>query len=518
VSAFALNPELLRNARIQLRPGRAIAAAVICAAISLTAWSFYTYNSRNAGEGGELLFKATFVLQTIVLLIGGGISCLQSVHREKELNTFDYQRVTRLSSLELATGKLFGAPIMAYFVVVCFLPLSVFAAVATHINVWLFVQAYLILLLGCIAYHTFALLTSMLLGRGTSALVIFVYLILVGLTTTDTGGVYSNWQLQMFSPFAGVSLIPHGSDSVRTYDFFFGQSLPHFAVLLVLYAIFTVWFLLGITRNLKRDPAVYEIYSPVQAFCFALYLDVLVLGFFNWKAPTGMPIIVGNTLQGYSTLQAPEIEQSLMYVSVLIFFVLGILLLRNRERVRRRARAMGNSATGWEASLWPAPYVLGGIVLAGLAILELIRIYRLPGNDWNIASALFEVAFYAVWITRDVLYLQWMNLRRTRRPLVSAFLYLITFYVCTGFLLAALARFMGVRTFGLGALLVPWALPPSISSKWNGNQVLLFGILAGLVAEALGFAFLQRQKLREFITPPVVAPVMTPRKPSLMTR
>jgi hypothetical protein len=515
VTAPWANPELLRNARIQLRPGRAIAAAIICAAISLTMWSFHAYGPGN-DTGSAALFTFAFSLQTIILLIGGGISCLQSVHREKELNTFDYQRVTRLTSLELALGKLFGAPLMAYFVVLCLMPLAVFAAMAAHFSVWLFVQAYLILFLGCIAYHAFAVLASMILGRGTSAVVIFIYLVLVGFTSTYTGGVKSNWQLQMFSPFAGISVVPHGPDWMHTYDFFFGQSLAHLPVLLVLYAIFTVWFLLGITCNLKRDPSVYEIYSPVQAFCFALYLNILVLGFFNWKAPTGMPIFVGNTLQGYSTLQPAEIELSLLYASVLIFFVLGVLLLRNRARVRRKVGALGDAAAGWWASLWPAPYVLGGIILAGLAIVELIRIYRQPLEYWSIASALLEVAFCAGWITRDVLYLQWMNLRRTRRPLLSAFLYLIVFYVCAGFVLAALARFMGVRTFALGALLVPWAL--NISSQWNGNQALLVGILAGLSAEALFFAFLQRQKLREFITPPVVAPVVTPRKPSLMER
>jgi len=35
VSAFFNNPEMLRNARIQLRPGRAIAAVVICAACAV---------------------------------------------------------------------------------------------------------------------------------------------------------------------------------------------------------------------------------------------------------------------------------------------------------------------------------------------------------------------------------------------------------------------------------------------------------------------------------------------------
>jgi hypothetical protein len=168
--------------------------------------------------------------------------------------------------------------------------------------------------------------------------------------------------------------------------------------------------------------------------------------------------------------------------------------------------------------VWPSPYVFGGIVLTGLAIVELIQLYRRPAEDWSTSRALFEVAFCAVWIARDVLYLQWMNLRRTRRPLISAFLYLIVFYVCAGILLGALAAVMSERAVALSALLVPSQLLPRIVNMWPTDQPLLIGILAGLAAEALGFAFLQRQKLREFITPPVVAPVMTPRKPSLMTR
>jgi hypothetical protein len=513
VSAFAVNPELLRNARIQLRPGRAVAAAIICAAISLTAWSYYTYSPGSTGSPG--LFKNTFTLQIIVLLIWGGISCLQSVHREKELNTFDYQRVTRLTSLELALGKLFGAPIMAYLVVLCLMPLSIFAAVVAHIGVWIFVQAYLILLLGCIAYHSFAVLASMILGRGTSAWVIFVFLILVAFTSGNTGGEYSNWQLQMFSPFVVISVVTEGH--VRLYDSFFGQALPHFPVLVALYVIFAVWFLLGITRNLKRDPAVYEIYSPVQAFFFALYLNVLLLGFFNWKSPVGQPMVWGNSFR-YSTLPAVEIEQSLLIAGAWIFFVLGVLLLRNRERVRRRVSAIGESAAGWWAGLWPSPYVLGGIILTGLAIVELIRIYRQPGQDWSNAHALFEVAFCAAWIARDVLYLQWMNLRRTRRPLVSAFLYLVIFYTCVGVLFSATERLMSERAIALSALLVPSQLLSRIVTLWPANHALLIGILAGLAAEALLFAFLQRQKLREFLTPAIAAPVVATRKPSLMPR
>ena len=511
MSAFALNPEFLRNARIQLRPGRAIAAAVICAAVSLTAWSFYTYN-HTARETG--LFLMALLLQVLVLLIGGGIACLQSVHREKELNTFDYQRVTRLSSLELALGKLFGAPIGAYFVVLCLMPLAIFGAHVAHIGVWLFVQCYLTLFLGCIAYHALALLASTMLGRGGSAVVILLYLVVLGFTSVDVYPYQSNWQLHEFSPFVLNDVVLRGWGD----DFLFGRALPHFAVLLVLYAIFTAWFLLGVTRNVKRDPAVYEIYSPVQAFCFALYLNVLLLGFFQWKDWERVLTLSSDMLQGNYYLARAEVERTLLYASGWIFFALGMLLLRNRERVRRRVRAMGDSAAGWWASVWPSPYVFGGIVLTGLAIVELIQLYRRPAEDWSTSRALFEVAFCAVWIARDVLYLQWMNLRRTRRPLISAFLYLIVFYVCVGILFGALAAVMSERAGALSALLVPSQLLPRIVNMWPTDQPLLIGILAGLAAEALGFAFLQRQKLREFITPAVVVPVMTPRKPSLMTR
>jgi hypothetical protein len=217
-------------------------------------------------------------------------------------------------------------------------------------------------------------------------------------------------------------------------------------------------------------------------------------------------------------LPAGETEHELLFVSAWIFFALGMLLLRNRERVRRRVRAIGDAAAGWSASFWPAPYVFGGTILTGLAIVELIRIYRQPLENWSIASALFEVAFCGVWIARDVLYLQWMNLRRTRRPLLAAFLYLIIFYVCTGILFAAIAGLMSERSVALSALLNPSQLLPRIVALWPANQGLLIGILAGLAAEALLFAFLQRQKLREFLTPPVVAPPVTPRKPSLMER
>ncbi len=133
-------------------------------------------------HGAGVVFALVLYLQVGILLIGGGIFCLQSVHREKELNTFDYQRVTRLTSFELAIGKLFGAPILLYFVV-----LVPYARVARRprsrrtcqASLWRKLTRFCVL--GSIAFHALMLLVSMLLGRSGQAVSILLFLLLRGL-------------------------------------------------------------------------------------------------------------------------------------------------------------------------------------------------------------------------------------------------------------------------------------------------------------------------------------------------
>jgi hypothetical protein len=530
VTAPWANPELLRNARIQLRPGRAVAAAIICAAISLTIW--YSFESRSRADAVAVdaieMFRFILQMQIFVLLIGGGIYELLSVHREKELNTFDYQRVTRLTAFELAVGKLFGAPILTYFIVLCLMPIAIFAAVLGHAPVVLVVEAYAILVVGCIAFHLLALLVSTTLGRGVSAIAVLPYLVLVAFTSVDfspdryngyNGLVSSTWTIHQLNPFAAAALFQ--SDTPRALsDLFFGVSVPHFFVLMLIYVTLIAWFLLSIVRNLKRDPAVYELYSPAQAFAFAIYLNVLMLGFFNWKAPLGLPIIVNLHITGFNTLPPRQVQEMLLFNSFWLFALLGIVLLRNRERVRQRIQMRGERAAGFWAALWPATYVFAGMIIAGLGILELIRVYRnVSGVDWDWGLALVTVAFFALWLARDLLYLQWMGLRRTRRPLVSSIIYLIVFYTCTAIILGVAHVSSSPSAAPYSAALMPSGITSLQTSDWSAHYQLWLAALAVLAAEAFLFAFLQRQKLREFLTPAApVAPVVATRKPSLMTR
>ena len=532
MTAFFNNPEMLRNARIQLRPGRAIAAIVICAAISLTTWySFASRDGLGSAPGGSIaMFRFILQLQILVLLIGGGIYELLSVHREKELNTFDYQRVTRLTSFELAIGKLFGAPVLMYLIVLCLMPIALFGAILGHAPMLLVVEAYIILLVGCIAFHLLALVVSMTLGRGVAAIAVLPYLVLVAFTSVDLfagqnyylGGDSSTWAVHQLNPFAAVALFDPNRARVGTVkDFFFGVSVPHFTVLMVIYITLVAWFLLAIVRNLKRDPAVYELYSPLQAFGFAIYLNALMLGFFNWKAPLGLPIINSlGGITGFYTLPPLLVERPLLYNSFWLFILLGLVLLRNREQVRRRIKTLGESAASLWAAFWPAPYLVLGVIVVGIAILELIRTYRgLTPDQWNWGLAILNVAFIALWVARDMLYLQWMGLRRARRPLFAAVLYLIVFYICVTVILGVAHTWARPTVAAFGAALVPSGASNLDVEGWTAHSQLWICALILLAAQVVLFALLQWQKLREFLAPAVeTAPVVATRKPSLMPR
>jgi hypothetical protein len=483
----AFTPELLRNARIQLRPGRMLSAAAICAALSITSWTYYAYggNPTDFGRGYLALFKWLLFFQTSVLALGGGIYCLQSIHREKELNTFDFQRITRLSPLELTIGKLFGAPLMAYFAFLCLMPASLAAAFLSPTPFGVILQAYLVLLLGSVLFHALAMLISLLVGRSGSAGVILSYLLFVTIASMIGGSAGIRMlTLGRVSPYFALDLLGQPAN-----DVFFGIELSHTAVLVVICLTFTAWFLVSVVRNIKRDPAYYEVYSPLLAFGLVLYVDLLVLGFFNWKASYSARGRI------FSLFSPAQDLQFLLSVNLWLFVILGFALLRNRDRVRRRIREFGPQAADWLAATWPASYTCIGAIAVGLVTLEVIKRECAPLENWNMGMAVFQVAFLAVWLARDVLYLQWMSLRRTGHPLVSAVLYLIVFYICAGVLLSAFGAYAGPG----GAFLVPTPVFGLDRNLWDYNQGPWILALSGQAAEALVFVWLQRQSLRAFV-------------------
>ena len=502
------NPEVIRNVRAQLRVERMAIAAAICAVLSLaTGYSKYHQSLTFAGYASSrwgLDFLGLVVgAQVAVLVFGGGLAGLMSIQREKEQNTFDYQRVTRLTPFELATGKLLGAPALMYFIALCLLPAAAVGAFAGHADLTFVLAGYAIMILGAVCIHALALLLSLFVDRGASP--VGVVVILLFFWVSPILHVSGALHLGSLSPFVASTIVTQTSWAVdptaardrslvfstrsQMTDVLFGWPVHHVYVLAVIYLVFTAWFLLAVVRNIKRDPAVYEVFTPPQALGFALWINFIALAFFPWRRSA--PLLTHETFLG---------------LNVAVFYTLGIALLRSRDRTRR-LRAAGARVPAW-LSLWPAPYVAAGLLLGGLVPVAVLQAIRTPDAPWDLGLGVFRAAFVAAWICRDVLFLQWMNLQRGGRPVRRGILYLAVFYICAAVVLTTLHVWFLDDPGGnaTAAMFVPALVMGLGVEFWSAAWPLWLVGLGGQVAVAGLFVVLQRSKLTELSAPVEVAP------------
>ncbi|HKE35722.1 MAG TPA: hypothetical protein VKB66_10980 [Candidatus Acidoferrum sp.] len=509
MTALWCNPEFIRNARAQLRPAKVVATACICAALSIVIGYAAAHQNRTQlatgpnGWGIQIL-EIAFWLQALMLAAGGGIACINTIHREKEQNTFDYQRVTRMTPLELALGKLFGAPVYSYFVFLCLMPLALFGAMMGKRPALTVLAAYAVLLVASLAVHALALLISLLTIRGSHTAAILVLIaILAGSFSNNNPSPY--FRARPFGPFYAAQVVQWGEwepagtafeagrrEPLWEEDMFFGQRVLHVPLLLLIDLMLAGWFLLALVRNIKRDPNYYEIYSPVESLGFALFLNLVFAAFYWWGNRT--PI---------------DSQATVLALNIVVFLCLGLAAIRNRERVRRILRTRESGAPSLLDLTWPAPFLLAGTVAASLVVVAGVAWGHSGNPEWDMNFAAFRALFFVAWITRDMQFLQWMNLRRAKHPLVVGALFLIIFYTCVMILMAPLGIFTRPDRTAFSAFFIPsgafeldhshWILRPAIWVAAFVAQGLLTALFIGL-----------QKKTIDELNSPVPAPAATP--------
>ena len=513
------NPEFIRNCRAQLRPRRLLLVASIIAALSLvvgySVHDTYAFQSQWA----DTLLTIALYAQLFTLCLGGGYACMRSVSQEREQNTFDFQRVTQLTSLELALGKLFGAPAISWFAALCMLPAALVGAFSGGSSPSHIAAAYLILTLGAIAVHALMLVVSLGATRqagGLSGLGAVFLLFLFVMFSNSPEPFRAFFDLGTIGPAAAIQFARTGTWSVSAgsvgspaqiishspwTDVFFGVPLHHFPVLIVLYLTFTAWCLLALARNLKKDPGIFELFSPAQSVGLLCYLNLIMVGFF----------LVRRTYNGYP--QASQTASStfdfFLSTNLVLLYCLGLALIRNREQTRRRAYQKAHTAFDWLEFGWPTLYVLAGAAVA--ALLVLARFAIVPGlqDDLNRRFAAFQAALLLATVLRDLCFLQWMNLRRSRRPLILGVILLGVFYTCGGILLGV-ANFSDPVKNAISAILIPWPLAPAgqgnLYVKWLLNpSPWLIGLAVQLALVVL-FAVLHYKSTEDLRPAPIAAP------------
>jgi hypothetical protein len=500
------NPEFLRNVRSQLRPGKMGTSAAIAAALSFViifALNHITTPAAGPNGWGFGLLRGLFWLQALILAAGGGIACVNAIYKEKEQNTFDFQRVTRLSPLELSLGKLFGAPIFMYFLCLCCVPIVIFAAAKGGQQFTTILAAYVVLFVASVAFHALALLLSLLTVRGshTSAIISVLVLLWMGANASTFLSPYLH--LGSLSPFYASEIAIQDRWSLASSSFdqpvrfplvvvdsFFGHSVHHFPVVIVLDVLFLAWFLLALARNIKRDPSQYELYSPLQSLGIVLFVNVAVLGFIRWDSADLI-----------------DIQAALLTINGVVLGSLGLAQLRNRDRTRRILRTQEQAAPSWINLTWPAPFLFVAAVGAGLLVSVAASFAHSSLMDWSPAFSVFRSLFFAAWIIRDTQFLQWMVLRRGKRAMLMGVVYLSAFYACVLIALNAFGTFREVENLPFTAFFLPtpiyyldhaaWALRPAI---WGAAFV------AQWIFVAL-FIFAQRNTILELAHPATSEPV-----------
>ena len=419
---FWRNPELVRHARADLRPARALITGllvlVICLLTALACWSAEPDNFRLFSR---LFYSWLLGMQFAVMSFWCASACGQAISRERELKTFDFLKTTRLTAGELLLGKLLGAPILAYFSLACLLPISLLAGIFGGYSLGVLFWTYLLLLALMLFLGLIGLWIS-LLREKSSGVVGAVALLPISLTF---GLAYS--------PFPGagaISIFPAlfslyglGGEIASVTPKLFGMPSSFPFLTLFLYAAFGAWLVLMLTRNFKKDLEQVRLLSRWQALGFAIFLNALFYGFLDMEKVsrrTGVPLV------------SPEQASNLaVAMNAAILFLLGLAAVVPHEKLKvwwRKRAAAEEPYLSEDGLPWP------WLAMAALVAYSLLAGRALAGWDsipfalWHLGSAGVQMLVFLLFISRDILFLQWCTLTRMKRPLVKGLFYLLLYY------------------------------------------------------------------------------------------
>ena len=482
--AFWRNPEFVRHLRGQLRAPRALTALtvmlVVCVLVGLSSWSSH---SDNRQEFFSTLYVTLVVIQYGVVGLWCASACGQAIARERELKTFDSLRTTRLSWTELVVGMILGRPVLAYFVVGCSMPISGLAGLLAGYPLGAILGTYVLLVLFALFVGLVGLWGSMLSEKASSAMATG----LIGLLPIGAGLAF------IASPFPGLgalSLVPallslHQEGSQGIVPTFFGSPTNFLSLTLLLYVAFGAWFVVMLSRNLKKDLEEIRLLSRRQAIGFAAFLNVLFYAFLDLKQASS----------GVFSLAVA--------LNVLILYMVGFSTLTPHERLKVwwRRRAAGQSSYLAEDGL-PWPWLVLA-ALTGYALMAAAALFlgdALGPEQRKLGTAGIQLLTFLAFITRDMLFLQWCRSTGMKTPVFSGVAYLLGFYVAAGILSGLASQ----SSSWLGALVLNLLTPFGVLSQAGVGVSLSPGWYLGVGLQLLVIVVLLLSFSRRLQSPAII--------------
>jgi hypothetical protein len=428
VLRFWRNPEFVRYLRAELRGPRAMSVGlvtvVVCALVGLSCWG--------AAKAANVQFFRSFHLwltgiQYVVLGVWCAGSCGAAITRERELKNYDFLRTTRLTAGELLVGKVLGVPLIGYFAVACSLPVTIVTGIFGGYSLGVILGSVLLMLVFALFVALVGLWLSMLLEKTSAAAAALLILFPLGVGFSFSFGPFPGFgAISVFAPLS--SFYKPDSDLAMVTPTIFGVPTHFLFLTLLLYATFGAWFVLMLVRNLKKDREQIRLLSRWQAVGFAAFLNVLFYAFLN-------PQSLARPFTLTESISPREVSNAAIVLNAVVLALIGLAILTPQERLKiwwRRRKAGQEQYFSPNGLPWPWLAIAAVIAYAMLAAEASGMRSAAPLKTWQLGHAAIGLLAFLVFITRDILFLQWCNLTRLKRPVFKGFLYLCLYYIAAG--------------------------------------------------------------------------------------
>jgi ABC-2 family transporter protein len=467
------NPEFIRHRRAELRPTRAITVGAVvlllCVLIGVACWSSQQHQLLNLQQAAEqygtdawkhrlnalqdnfvrqtslLFFRWLVGLQAIALTFWTLFSCAQSVSGERDRKTWDFQRTTRLTSAEILIGKLLGEPVLVYFAVLCAAPVTLISGLAAGLSLGTVLSIFVFLVTISFFLGLGGMWLSTLLESRTRAVGLIAALALYGFTL----GFYNFRDsglpgLAAMSPLTGILDALGETGPMKISPVLFNHPVSWLLMTLLLCGSFGAWLWLMLVRNLKRDYPEIRPLSRWEAVGCAAFLNFLIYALLSPIHTIGFEGRVGWFDDGKS------VALFAVAMNGLFLFLMGLATLTPQERLKVWRRTANKSALFADDGL-PWPWLaMSAVVAYALMVWGLLAWnHTLPLESTTLQASAIRLLLVLVFVTRDVLFLQWCMLTRLRQPVVKGVLFLALYYMAAAVItgLAAVssehaARFM----------------------------------------------------------------------------
>jgi len=462
------NPELVRHLRAELRTTRALTIAAVVLVIALLIWlgcwgsrasemealrrASAQFGRPSAERLAEMerqspmevwfdFYRIFMYAQLGILTFWSLFSCAQSISGERERKTWDFQRATRLTAWELLSGKLLGEPVVAYFIVLCCLPVALSAGLLGRAGVANIAEAYLLIISAALFIGLAGLwLSSLFESRSRGVGLIGTFGLYLLFAFVSQAGESNFPGMAALSPLAGF--VPLFKGGYLRRPTIFGSPVPWAVMSLLLYVTFGAWLVLMLLRTLTKD---YEQMRPLSR-----WQTVGCAAFLNF---TIYALYFPRTLTAWDPF-----TKFIVAINGAILFAMGLAMLRSHERLKVWWRTRGE--TRWPAFAEDGPQwpwlALSAAVGYGLLLWGLFAWKNALGLEpAAFRMGLLEFAVVLIFITRDITFIQWCRLTRMRAPVLKGVLFAGLYYVAAIVLSTVVLVYSEARGQDIYALLTP---------------------------------------------------------------